>query len=240
MSYRFARFVRMMTVVIVGGLGHPGVHSTVHSTAMADMAESRVAAAGQTSEGSTGKTAKAPSVPKNLLKDGFNAIKERDWKSAVEHFEKAQQQKPLSMRALLALAYAYRKVEDCPKAVEPLNLIQKKSKGRKLSKRDAKIARSGLFLLARCYGKQNDAGKALFILNGYLLDPKKYASEIRQSLRLLDFGGLKTQSDFRDYMEAARKALAKIPQPDSFQSFGQEPGNDYEKPADPGASSSGF
>lgn len=179
--------------------------------------------------------------PKNHLKDAFQAVKERDWKAAVTNFEAAQQSKPLTMKGLLALAYAYRRIEECSKAVAPLNQLNKLSRGRKLSKREAKIARSGTFLLARCYAKQNDAGKALYILNGYLLDPKKYASEIRQSLRLIDFGGLKTQSDFRDYMKAAQKALSKIPQPDSFQSFGgNSSSGDYEKPADPGASASGF
>ncbi len=153
----------------------------------------------------------APSLaPKPLLEQAFTALKVRDWKSAAKAFEAARSEKALEYRALLGLALAYQQLEECPKAISPLREMQQRANRKKLKVTDAKFVRRGLFMLARCYAQGMDAGRSLFILNGYLLDPHKYTNELRQSLNLIDFGGLRTQSDFQSYEKAARKSLAKI------------------------------
>lgn len=146
---------------------------------------------------------------KSALEQAYAAAKARDWKNAAKKFEAAKAEKALDYRGLLALGFSYRQLEECSKAVVPLKELQQKANRQKLNKKEAKVVRSGLFLLARCYAMNSDVGHALFILNGYLLDPKKYTSELRQSLHLIDFGGIRTQSDFMDYEKAARKSMAK-------------------------------
>ena len=160
----------------------------------------------------------APSLPaakpgaprKSELEKAYTAVRERDWKKAIKEFQAAKVEKPLDYRALFAMAFSYRQLEECSKAIPVLLEIQQRANRKKLTPREARIVRNGLFLQARCYAKEQDAGRALYILNGYLLDPRKYASELRQSLSMVDFGGIRTQSDFADYEKAARKALAKV------------------------------
>jgi hypothetical protein len=161
-------------------------------------------------------TVPAPAAPapaqvtKPILDQAYTAAKNRDWKKAAKDFESARVEKPLDYRSLLALAFAYRQLEECPKAIGPLKEMQQRANRKSLNPKEKKLIRHGLFLLARCYAKGNDAGRTLYILNGYLLDPRKFTSELRQSLHLIEFGGLRTQSDFHDYEKAARKALSKI------------------------------
>lgn len=151
-----------------------------------------------------------PAARKSELDQAYAAVREREWKKAVKAFQAAKVEKPLDYRGLFAMAWAYRQLEECSKAIPPLAEIQQRANRKKLKPHEARIVRNGLFLLARCYAKEQDAGRALYILNGYLLDPRKYASELRQSLSMIDFGGIRTQSDFADYEKAARKALAKV------------------------------
>ena len=149
-------------------------------------------------------------VTKPILDQAYAAAKNHDWKKAAKDFESARVEKPLDYRGLLALGFAYRQLEECPKAIGPLKEMQQRANRKSLNPKEKKLIRHGLFLLARCYAKGNDAGRTLYILNGYLLDPRKFTSELRQSLHLIEFGGLRTQSDFHDYEKAARKALSKI------------------------------
>lgn len=148
--------------------------------------------------------------PKPLPEQAREALKGRDFKKAAKVLETMRREKPLDFQGLFSLGYAYQEMEECRKAVPPLREIQTRGSKKKLNARDTKIVRAGLFLLARCYAKGNDLGRTLFILNGYLLDPKKFAPELRRSLTMLDFGGLRSHSDFQDYEKAARKALGKV------------------------------
>lgn len=162
--------------------------------------------------GTPAKPGKPAPVVKTELEKAYEASRDRDWKKAAKAFEAARIDKPLDYRGLFAMGYAYRQLEECSKAIPPLKEIQQRANRKKLKPQEARIVRNGLFLLARCYAKSLDAGRAVYILNGYLLDPRKYASELRQSLNMVDFGGIRTQSDFADYEKAARKALAKVGQ----------------------------
>ncbi len=152
----------------------------------------------------------AAEPPKPILEQAYGAARDHDWKKAAQKFESARAEKPLDYRGLLALSFAYRQLEECPKAIGPLTEMQQRANRKKLTSKEKKLVRHGLFLLARCYAKNRDAGRTLFILNGYLLDPKKFKNELRQSLQRIEFGGIRTQSDFQDYEKAARKALSRI------------------------------
>ncbi len=163
------------------------------------------------SPASTARQPAKPAAPrKSELDKAYAAVRERDWKKAIKGFQAAKVEKPLDYRALFAMAFSYRQLEECAKAIPILVEIQQQANRKKLAPRESRIVRNGLFLQARCYAKEQDAGRALYILNGYLLDPRKYASELRQSLSMIDFGGIRTQSDFADYEKAARKALSKV------------------------------
>ncbi|MEY4630083.1 MAG: hypothetical protein RIQ81_203 [Pseudomonadota bacterium] len=176
-------------------------------------------------------------TPKPPLEQAREALRDRDFKKAAKMLEVVRREKPLDYQGLFSLSYAYRQLEECRKAVPPLKEIQTRANKKKLNAREAKIVRAGLFLLARCYAKGNDLGRTMFILNGYLLDPRKYASELRQSLTLLDFGGLRSHSDFQDYEKAARKALGRVgvstdglspdsPSDNSFPDFSESSGSE--------------
>jgi hypothetical protein len=170
--------------------------------------------------------------PKSLHEQARDALIAKDFRKAARTLETMRREKPLDYQGLFSLGFAYREMEECRKAVPPLREIQTRATKKKLNARDTKIVRAGLFLLARCYASGNDLGRTLYILNGYLLDPKKYTSELRRSLTMLDFGGLRSHSDFQDYEKAARKALGRVgisseglstetPSDDSFPEFNE-------------------
>ncbi|NBQ54898.1 MAG: hypothetical protein EBU49_15145, partial [Proteobacteria bacterium] len=98
-------------------------------------------------------------VTKPILDQAYAAAKNHDWKKAAKDFESARVEKPLDYRSLLALAFAYRQLEECPKAIGPLKEMQQRANRKSLNPKEKKLIRHGLFLLARCYAKGNDAGR---------------------------------------------------------------------------------
>jgi hypothetical protein len=140
---------------------------------------------------------------------GAAAFKASKWKDAARDYEKARVNGALDTLGEYELGYAYRMLDQCADAVRPLRVIYDKSMKSQIWGDEEPIARKASFLLARCYSKMNDPGATVLILQGYLIEPEKYHSEIQQSLRHKDFGWIHTSKEYKDYEKEARKKLKK-------------------------------
>jgi hypothetical protein len=137
-------------------------------------------------------------------------FRSKDWKKATIAFEKARSNGELDIAGHFKLGYSYRMLDLCPAAISPLQYIHsQREKGATWADEDA-VVRAGEFLLARCYAKMNQPGASVLLLNAYLLEPQKYAKELRDSLSHVDFGWIHTSREYRDYQKEARKKLSGI------------------------------
>jgi len=137
----------------------------------------------------------------------MRAFVKKNWKVSVEQFEKAKGTGSLDVKGHYRLAYSYRELENCKKAIEPLEYIRKLELNKKIWEDEEKVAKRSKFLLARCYAKLNDPASAYLILQSYLLESTKYRYELRQSLKHKDFGWIHTSKEYRDYEKEAKKKL---------------------------------
>jgi hypothetical protein len=135
------------------------------------------------------------------------ALRNKKYKEAVALYQKARANDELDVRGHYNLGLAYRQLDQCGDALGPLKVVYDKSAKKQVWADEEAIARKATFLLARCYAKRNDPGAAVMILNGYLLEPGKYKSEIRSSLKHKDFGWIHTSKEYRDYEKEARAKL---------------------------------
>lgn len=141
---------------------------------------------------------------------GDKYFRAKDWKSAALAYEKARGKEELDVGGHFKLGYAYRMSDLCPAAIGPLKFIhEQREKGSVWADED-KVARAGEFLLARCYAKMNQPGAAVFLLNAYLLEPEKYAKELKDSVSHQDFGWIHTSREYKDYEKEARKKIAGL------------------------------
>ncbi len=135
------------------------------------------------------------------------AFRKKQYKKAAYNYEVLNEQGKLDVKGLYLLAYSYRKMDMCDKAIPPLKKIDKQYVQNQYWATDEKTIRKGVLLLARCYARTNKPDKAVPILDRYLLDPKKYRSEIKFSLSNKDFGWIKTTKEYQEYRKQAIKAL---------------------------------
>jgi hypothetical protein len=138
---------------------------------------------------------------------GEAAFARRHYKEAVKAYEKARASGELDVKGHYKLGYAYRELDQCGDATTVLKYIYEKQNKKQIWADEEKIARAGIMLLARCYAKLNDPDNTMFILNGYLLEPQKYRSEIKESLSHKDFGWIHTSKEYRNYKAEAQKKL---------------------------------
>ena len=108
------------------------------------------------------------------------------------------------------LGYSYRMLDLCPAAISPLKYVhEQKEKGATWADEDVAV-RASDFLLARCYAKMNQPGASVLLLNAYLLEPQKYAKELKDSLSHADFGWIHTSREYREYQKEAQKKLSGL------------------------------
>lgn len=131
----------------------------------------------------------------------------KKYKEAVKLYTKAEEANDIDVKGLFRMGFAYRELEKCDLALRPLKKIWDLRQASKIWAEEELDARRGIFLLARCHAKNGDPSGAVFYLNGFLLDPKKYRSELQQSLKHKDFGWIHTSKEYRQYREAAEKKL---------------------------------
>jgi hypothetical protein len=141
---------------------------------------------------------------------GDKHFRSKDWKKATLAYEKARSNGELDISGHFKLGYAYRMLDLCPAAISPLQYIHsQKEKGATWADEDS-VVRAGEFLLARCYAKMNQPGSSVLLLNAYLLEPQKYARELKDSLSHVDFGWIHTSREYREYQKEAQKKLSTL------------------------------
>jgi len=132
---------------------------------------------------------------------------QKKYREAVKLYTKAEEANDMDVKGLFRMGFAYRELEKCDLAVRPLKKIWDLQQASKVWADEELDARRGVFLLARCNAKNGDPSGAVFYLNAFLLDPKKYRSELQQSLKHKDFGWIHTSKEYRQYRESAEKKL---------------------------------
>lgn len=132
---------------------------------------------------------------------------QKKYKEAVKLYTKAEEANDIDVKGLFRMGFAYRELEKCDLAIRPLKKIWDLQQASKIWAEEELDARRGVFLLARCHAKNGDPSGAVFYLNGFLLDAKKYRSELQQSLKHKDFGWIHTSKEYRQYRESAEKKL---------------------------------
>ena len=122
----------------------------------------------------------------------------KKYKDAVKFYLKAEDAKDIDVKGLFRLGNSYRMLEKCDLATKPLKKIWALQQANKVFADEELDARRGVFLLARCEAKNGDAPGAVYYLNAFLLDPKKYRSELQQSLKHKDFGWIHTAKEYQE------------------------------------------
>lgn len=153
------------------------------------------------------KKKKAVSGPEYLAGQKF--YHEKKYKEAAASYEKAFAKKEMDVTGLFQLANSYYHTDLCPKAIKPLKEVYQMQQDGKVWTDDETKARAGVFLLARCYSKMNDPQNAVFYLNGFLLEPKKYRAELQLALKHKDFGWIHTSREYMDFKKEAEIRLGK-------------------------------
>lgn len=131
----------------------------------------------------------------------------KKYKEAVVLYQKAEDGGDIDVKGLFRMGNALREIEKCDLAIRPLKKIWELRQANKVYTDEEIDARRGIFLLARCHAKNGDASGAVFYLNAFLLDPKKYRSELQQSLKHKDFGWIHTSKDYQQYKRDAQRKL---------------------------------
>jgi hypothetical protein len=142
-------------------------------------------------------------------KQAQKLLMEHDYKKATEILEKLNKSQQLDVQGTYLLAAAYRDMDKCPLALPLLESLYKKFENNDFWTDDEPYIRRGNFLYARCLSMMERAGEAVMILQGFLVEPKKFRKEITESFSHPDFGYIKTSKAYIEYKDAATKALAQ-------------------------------
>ncbi len=137
--------------------------------------------------------------------------KQRKWDLAAKSYMRAYKQSEASVVDIYNMGLSFRRAEKCSKVFKPLSELYDKMIDDKLWVGEEKVARKASFLLARCYAKELKSAESVQILSGYLLESKKYRSEILRSLKHSDFRPIKLSNEFQEYKKAAESSLRKNP-----------------------------
>jgi tetratricopeptide (TPR) repeat protein len=136
---------------------------------------------------------------------------QKKYREAVKLYTKAEEANDMDVKGLFRMGFAYRELEKCDLAVRPLKKIWDLQQASKVWADEELDARRGVFLLARCNAKNGDPSGAVFYLNAFLLDPKKYRSELQQSLKHKDFGWIHTSKEYQQFKASAEQRLSGRP-----------------------------
>jgi hypothetical protein len=159
-----------------------------------------------------GANTKAGHGGANLSKDpdyiqAQKLLSQKDYKKGTVLLEKLQLSAKLDVQGKYLLAAAYRDMDKCPRAVPILEELYQKFERSDYWTDDEPYIRRANLLYARCLSMQVKSGEAVMILQGFLVEPKKYRKEIQESLSHPDFGYIKTSKAYIEYRDAASRAL---------------------------------
>ncbi len=142
-----------------------------------------------------------------LYIDADKKYSEQKYQDAINLYEKAEAEGDVDINSLFHIGFAYRSIENCAKAIPPLEKIWARKQANKIWTNDDLIARRGVFLLARCHAKSGHPAEAIYYLNSFLLDPKKYRNELQQSISHKDFGWIHSSKEYIEYKALAERRL---------------------------------
>ncbi|WP_141736010.1 hypothetical protein [Oligoflexus tunisiensis] len=135
-------------------------------------------------------------------------LSQRDYKKGTALLEKLNLSEKLDVQGKYLLAAAYRDMDKCPRAIPLLEALYQKFERNDFWTDDEPYIRRANLLYARCLSMQVKAGEAVMILQGFLVEPKKFRKEILESFSHPDFGYIKTSKPYIEYREAASRALS--------------------------------
>lgn len=144
---------------------------------------------------------------KALYLDASKKLQAQDKKGAAAVFEKLRSMGQLDIQGQYVLALTYRDLDKCKNAMPLLAELQKQFEGNDYWVEAEPYLRAGSFLYARCLSKDGRASEAVLVLQGFLVEPKKYKKEILQSLSNPDFGYITTSKPYIKYKESAQRVL---------------------------------
>lgn len=156
---------------------------------------------------SAGNASKTKAKKSKLYKRADKEFRQKRFEKAARYYEGVRSRGNLDIVGHYKLAYSYRQIDRCAKAIPPLEYIADKGEKKEFWADEEKIIRRANFLMARCYAKVNKPGFAVTILEGYLIDPATYRREIKGSLTHKDFGWIHTSKEYRKYKQAAERKL---------------------------------
>jgi hypothetical protein len=135
-------------------------------------------------------------------------LKQGEYAESAKLLDRLLKEGKLDVRGHYLLGIAHHRDEQCAKAIVPLEKIREiELSGKLMAGEMHKILKPASFLLARCYARQLKAGKAVIILNSYLISPDEYLSQIRKSLKAPEFGAIHTSKEYIKYRRRAKRAL---------------------------------
>ena len=139
-------------------------------------------------------------------RDFFNA---GQFQKAAPLLKKAYKANQLDNTGKWIFGRTLEAIEDCPTAIRPLSDIQKSWVKGDTSGTEDKFVGSALLLLARCLSRSSKAAPAVGVLNLLLAQPRVFRKEINIATFHQDFGWINTTSEYRNYLENAKRALNK-------------------------------
>jgi hypothetical protein len=134
---------------------------------------------------------------------------QKDYKQATVILDNLNFNGKLDVQGKFLLAAAYRDMDKCPRAIPILEDLYQRFEKSDFWTDDEPYIRRANFLYARCLSMQEKAGEAVMILQGFLVEPKKYRKEILESFSHPDFGYIKTSKPYMEYKQSAQRALAE-------------------------------
>lgn len=146
---------------------------------------------------------------KALYVEAAKKLQAKDKKGAAVVFEKLRTMGQLDIQGQYVLAATYRELDKCKSAMPLLTDLQHKFEANDYWVEAEPFVRGGSFLYARCLSKDSRASEAVLVLQGFLVEPRKYRKELQQSLTHPDFGYITTSKPYIKYKESAQRALSQ-------------------------------
>jgi hypothetical protein len=157
--------------------------------------------------GSAGDTQRQAAEDKPEWQAAKKAFQQKKFRDVIKFLGQEKNLPTVELKFMLALSY--RQADQCEKAVPWLEQIEADFKSGKVFADQKKWGEEADFLRARCYARLGKPELAIVILDGYLVDVRKYRKRIRDSLRHKDFGWINASKEYQRYRQQATEALSK-------------------------------
>jgi len=137
-------------------------------------------------------------------------LKEKRYKEGIKAMRELSDDNKLDAASYLSWGQILMNADNCKAALYPFKELQVRKQEGRLMISDPQVDRRALFLQARCHARLNEVSEAIYILNGYLLNPEKFSKELDQALKNSDFGFISSSKEYREFRANAREKLRKV------------------------------